>query len=95
MTYGEIVDVIEHDYKRRKAEQEVATINAAFSAYHGAYLSRVKGSSFPRSLVKAFPTLFGRDASGNIPVENWQESKRAMARFAERARSAKGVVESG
>lgn len=87
MTYGEIVAVIEKYCDVKKSDREAELHNAAFSAYHGAYLSRVKASSFPRSLVKAFPALFGRDTNGNIPAENWQESKKAMAQYAERFNS--------
>lgn len=87
MTYGEISAVIEKYCELKKSERESELHCAAFAAYHGAYLSRVKSSSFPRSLIKAFPALFGRDSNGNIPAENWQESKKAMAQYAERFNS--------
>ncbi|MCM1335309.1 MAG: hypothetical protein NC237_09685 [Eubacterium sp.] len=83
MSYGELVAVAARYAERERRESETMIRAAAFSAYHAAYLSRVKASAFPRSVVKAFPTLFGRSESGNIPVENWRESKRAMARFAQ------------
>lgn len=83
MSYGELVAVVDRYAERERREREAAMQTAAFSAYHAAYFSRVKASAFPRSVIKAFPTLFGRSESGNIPAENWRESKRAMARFAE------------
>lgn len=95
MTYGEIATVIERYCENRKTENEAALQNAAFAAYQGAYLSRVKASSFPKSIVKAFPALFGRDENGNIPAENWRESKRAMAKYAEKYAMVKGASNNG
>lgn len=83
MSYGEIVSVVQKYAEREKRESNAAVQTAAFSAYHAAYFSRVKASGFPKSVLRAFPSLFGRSESGGISVENWQESKRAMARFAE------------
>lgn len=82
MSYGEIMSVIEKHREREKRDGDATIQTAAFSAYHAAYLSRVKAGSFPRSVTKAFPTLFGRTESGNIPAGDWQEGKRAMERFA-------------
>lgn len=82
MSYGEIVSVVKAYTDREKRKSDAAVQTAAFSAYHGAYFSRVKAKAFPRSVSRAFPSLFGRSESGGISVENWQESKRAMARFA-------------
>ena len=76
------MNVVKAYTDREKRESDAAVQTAAFSAYHGAYFSRVKASSFPRSVTRAFPSLFGRSESGGVNVENWQESKRAMARFA-------------
>ncbi len=82
MSYGEIVSVVKKYAEREKQNSSAAVQTAAFSAYHAAYFSRVKASAFPRSVSRAFPSLFGRSESGGIKAENWQDSKRAMARFA-------------
>lgn len=82
MSYGEIVSVVKKYADREKQESDASVQTAAFSAYHAAYFSRVKANAFPRSVTRAFPSLFGRSESGGISVENWQESKREMERFA-------------
>lgn len=82
MTLGEINSVLSFSSEREKARQEREMLYAAVTAYYGGAYSR-ESVRLPRSLKSAFPALFGRSADGQILAENWQESERAMAAWAE------------
>lgn len=83
MTLGEILDYI--DFTRRKYERTIETDMqlTAFNAYWGGYYSKPQ-VRMPETLPKAFPSLFGRTADGQIKADNWQESERALRQIAER-----------
>lgn len=92
MTPGEIFDVLQANAKiekRRfdekleffKKETESAIQNAAFTAFWGGYYSR-PGVKMPKTVVQAFPGIFGRTSSGQISAENWQASERALLQYA-------------
>ncbi|MGN0619194.1 MAG: hypothetical protein ACI4J7_09265 [Ruminiclostridium sp.] len=82
MTLGEIKSAARNYNKYRSERDKQELINFAFCAYNCAYLSRV--SSFPSSITKAFPALFGRTAEGGVSTADWRESKRAMLSLAEK-----------
>lgn len=79
LTIGELFSIAKHFREREAARQKAATINAAFTAYYGAYLSRVK--RFPQSMPEAFPSLFGRTETGGIPASDWQRAKAEMEKI--------------
>ena len=82
MTFGEIASLLKADHDMRSEAFREREILTAAGAYHGAVLSRCDHRSFPRDLKSAFPSLFGRTASGQIPAENWQEGQEAFNRIA-------------
>ena len=71
--------MIKHYREQEEAKQKAALINAAFSAFYGAYFSRVK--RFPSSMEEAFPSLFGRTSSGGIPASDWRRAKAEMEKI--------------
>lgn len=83
MTVGEILSVIKFAGGRAKAEQDSALMNAAFIAYYGGAYSR-ETIKLPTTIIKAFPSLFGRTSDGMIKAENWQESYSALERIGRR-----------
>jgi hypothetical protein len=83
MTLGEILDFI--DFSRRKYERTIETDTqlSAFNAFWSGAYSR-SDTRLPENHMKAFPTIFGRTADGQIKADNWQESERALRQIAER-----------
>ncbi len=82
MTLREIREVLKYYCQRQESAAKAQIQNAAFAAYHCAVFVRAK--NFPKSLISAFPSLYGRTETGGVSAENWRESKDAFARIAER-----------
>lgn len=91
MTLREIESVLTHYHKQAEDNDRYAWQRAAFVAYFGGYYSR-PNVKLPESLVRAFPSLFGRSESGGIKAENWQEGERALMQIARSFQSKKKAV---
>lgn len=82
MTLGEINRYITYNRKKQEEEADDTLKTAAFTAYYSGMFGHCR--RMPDTLQKAFPSLFGRTADGQIKAENWQESERALRQIAER-----------
>lgn len=79
MTLGEIKTFFKYAYKMEREKSDNEQRIAAFTAYYSGVYSQYKP---PRTLTRAFPSLFGRTSDGNIKAENWRESQKALQQIA-------------
>ena len=82
MTPEEIRTFLDAASERAANRNRNDAINAAAIAYNSASLNRC--AHIPETVQRAFPALFGHTEDGQILAENWQESERAMRKWAER-----------
>ena len=82
MSPGEIRAFLDTAAEREANRSKNDAINAAAIAYNSAALNRCV--RMPETLQRAFPKLFGHTEDGQVLAENWQESERAMRKWAER-----------